>query len=260
MSADAVRAAVRGAVGYDRMRALTAGFEVVETNEAGRDTAIYRFGPRGELIRLDARARTGDIGFDGRLAWQTSSRNPGVADPLSQRNREKLLTPQWVRGGWSLHPDAPFRLAMVDSLSDSTQVALSPRPGRAGREHRLHRPPVRPPRVAGGGVQRGPSRFVYDDYRTVLGFRIPHRVTSTYAGNTSVRRVVEVRPVAGPARAAFAVPPLPADHAFDPAHPAVLEVARARRTPTARRGTCSCDRGWTGGRWGGGTSTAARRG
>ena len=228
MSADPVLAAVRRAVGYERMRSHAAGFEVVETNEAGGDTAIYRFGPRGELMRLSDRAPTGDLGFDGRYAWQLTSRNPGVADPLSQRNREKLLTPLWVRGGWWLHPDAPFRLAVVDSLSDSTQVALSLRApdGLVGSTVFIDRRSSLPTSLV-VEYERGPNRFVYDDWRSVLGFRIPHRVTSTYAGNTSVRRVAEVRPVAGPVRVAFAVPPLPADHAFDPARPAVLEVARA---------------------------------
>ncbi|HEX8245083.1 MAG TPA: retropepsin-like aspartic protease, partial [Longimicrobium sp.] len=76
--------------------------------------------------------------------------------------------------------------------------------------------------------ERGPSRFVYDDWRTVLGFRVPFHVTSTYAGNTSERRVVAVRPVAGTLADAYAVPPLPAsDTTFDAARPAGLQVARA---------------------------------
>src|SRR4051794_12352937 len=272
--AEAVRAAVRRAVGYERMRALPAGFEVVETDTAGRDTVVWRFGPAGggrgpgrfgpagELLRTAPGAPWPDLGFDGRYAWQVSSRNPGVADPLSLRNREKLLTPPWVRGGWWLSPRAPFRLAVVDSLSDASRTVLSLRTpgGVVGSTVFVDRRTSLPAALV-VEYERGPNRFVFEDYREALGFRIPFRVTSTYAGSTSVRRVVEVRPVAAPAAEAFAVPPLPADHAFDPTRPGPPRSPwPARRpTPTARRGTCSCGRGWTGATRDGGTSTAAPR-
>jgi len=226
--AEGVRAAVRRALGYERMLRLPAGFEVVETDEAGRDTVVVRFGPRGELLHAGRGAPWADLGFDGGYAWQVTGRNPGVADPLSLRNREKLLTPLWVRGGWWLSPRAPFRLAVVDSLSDASRTALSLRApgGVVGSTVFVDRGSSLPTSLV-VEYERGPNRFVFEDYREVLGFRVPFRVTSTYAGNSSVRRVVEVRPVAGEARAAYAVPPLPADHAFDPAQPPALAVARA---------------------------------
>jgi hypothetical protein len=226
--AEAVRASVRRALGYERMRALPAGFEVVETDEAGRDTVVWRFGPAGELLRAARGAPWPDLGFDGGYAWQVTGRNPGVADPLSLRNREKLLTPLWVRGGWWLNPRAPFRLAVVDSLSDASRTALSLRaPGGVVESTVFVDRRTSLPATLVVAYERGPNRFVFEDYREALGFRIPFRVTSTYAGSTSVRRVAEVRPVEAPVAQAFAVPPLPADHAFDPSRPAALAVARA---------------------------------
>jgi aspartyl protease len=228
VTAETVRAAVRAAVGYEPMRGHRNGIEVVEADSAGRDTVIYRFGPAGELIRLQGGGASGDLGFDGGFAWQVTGRSQGVADPLSQRNREKLLTPLWVRGGWWLDERAPFEFAVVDSLSDASRVALSLRApgGVVGSTIFVDRTTSLPSELV-VEYERGPNRIVFGDWRSVLGFRFPFRVTATYAGSTSTRRVVTVRPVAEPVRTAFAVPPLPDDTTFDGAQPAALQVARA---------------------------------
>ena len=236
-TAEEVRAAVRRAVGFGRMRAYPRGIEVLETNGAGRDSVVYRFGPGGELVRMQAGSAWGDLGFDGGYAWQMTTRSQGVPDPLSQRNREKLLTPLWVRGGWWLDPRAPFDLALADSLSDSTRLALSLRApgGLVGSVVYVDRATALPAALV-VEYERGPNRIVYDDWRTVLGFRIPFHSTSTYAGCTSERRVAAVRPVAEDAAGAYAVPPLPADTSFDAARPAALEVARAAPYADGTRG------------------------
>lgn len=227
-SAEGVRAAVRSAVGYERLRSLGNGFEIVETDSAGRDTVVYRFGLEGELMRLQGGEPSADLGFDGRFAWQVTARSQGVADPLSQRNREKLLTPLWVCGDWWLDERAPFDFATVDSLSDASRVALSLRApgGLVGSTLFVDRATSLPAELV-VEYERGPNRIVYGDWRSVLGFRVPFRVMATYAGSTSSRRVVAVRPLAEPARRAFAVPPLPPGITFDDAQPAALRVARA---------------------------------
>src|SRR4051794_41962298 len=91
--AEAVRAAVRRAVGYERMRALPAGFEAVETDTAGRDTVVWRLGPAGGLPRTPATAPPAALGFDGGHARPEGEPHPGARPPPRRADRAEGGTP-----------------------------------------------------------------------------------------------------------------------------------------------------------------------
>ncbi|HYI46996.1 MAG TPA: retropepsin-like aspartic protease [Allosphingosinicella sp.] len=212
-----VLASVRQAVGYRSLAALPNGFMVTErsTEEGARVESLYFGTRRGEL-------RNGEeFGFDGSFAWQHDRRR-GMAIPFSQRQREKLMWPLWVRGFWWLNPRSGIAVRILPGESDARIVALEltlPE-GLVPAILYVDRATWLPVRLV-VPYERGPFTALYSNYRTIRGLRLPGLVETDYRGR-SRRQLLAAAPI--PNRAIFAAPAVPADHRFDPSRPAALET------------------------------------
>jgi hypothetical protein len=216
---------VRRAVGYDRLKGLRRGLLLEEADTGGSGGRLLWMGPAGrfrqEALPSDARP----FGFDGRFAWQVD--RTGLAAPVPQRLREKLLIPAWVRSGWWLDERAPLLLAIIPEESNEREAALSLRfeRGLVGAKIFVDRATWLPSRLV-VEYERGPFTMTLRDYAETSGFRLPRRITVNYRGSDSESVVKSVREIEGTSRDAFAVPLLPPDTTFDNTLPAALKVAQ----------------------------------
>jgi hypothetical protein len=208
--------AIRQAVGYRNLAAMREGFAIVERDDAGAGERLLFGTRRGELRSGEA------FGFDGAFGWQRDDRR-GAAIPFSQRQREKLMWPLWVRGHWWLNPRSGIAVAVVPEESDARTIALALtlHDGLVPAKLYVDRATWLPARLV-VPYERGPFTAIFSDYRSIRGVRLAGTVRTSYRGEAE-RRLVSMAPLAG--RNAFAAPALPADTRFDPAVPARLEIA-----------------------------------
>lgn len=209
-------ASIRQAVGYRNVLRMRGGFAIVERDGNGARERLLFGTRRGELRSGDA------FGFDGAYAWQRDERRAAPI-PFSQRQREKLMWPLWVRGHWWLNPESGIAAAILPGESDSRTLALalSLRDGLVPATLYVDRATMLPARLV-VPYERGPFTATFSDYRWVRGVRVAGTVRTSYRGETE-RRLVSMAPLAD--RGAFAAPALPADTRFDPAVRARLEIA-----------------------------------
>ncbi|HEY0383501.1 MAG TPA: retropepsin-like aspartic protease [Candidatus Elarobacter sp.] len=228
-AASAIVARVRTAIGYAALKQrLHAGF-VVEESEAAAAGAtapanakVLLFGPAGRYREESKPSDGRPLGFDGRLGWQVD--RAGLAVPLPQRLREKILIPAWVRGGWWLDDAAPlsFSVLPAESNADHVTIALRAEHGLVDAKIVIDRTTWLPSTLV-VGYERGPYTVTFSDYRTTLGFRFPQTVVIRYRDSATEYRVTSVAPAQ---TASFAPPPLPPDTAFDDSAPADVKVAQ----------------------------------
>ncbi|MEA2172685.1 MAG: hypothetical protein QOD00_277 [Blastocatellia bacterium] len=217
---------VRKAVGYAKLKSLKRGFIIQESYaESGDDGAAMWFGTNGEYRQGTKSADDRPLGYDGKFGWQVD--RTGVAAPLSQRLREKLLIPAWVRGGWWLNERAPFVYSLLPAETNDKQVALNMKleGGLVGAKVVVDRATWLPSTLV-VEYERGPYTMTLKDYQEPLGFRLPQRTSVNYRGKDTEYKVKSVAEIAKDANAPFAVPPLPADTSFDNSVPAELKVAQ----------------------------------
>jgi hypothetical protein len=224
-----VLARVRKAVGYERLKKLKRGFVIEEVGTASADDSkgvrVQMFGASGEY-RDDTRpSNDKPLGYDGKFGWQVD--RTGLAAPMPQRLREKLLIPAWFRGGWWLSDDAPLIFALLPAETNDKQVALSARlkGGLVGAKVFIDRASWLPLSLV-VEYERGPYTVTYKDYRPSLGFQLPQRITVNYRGNDSESKVKSVAEINPSQSKLFATPPLPPDIVFDKSAPAELKVAQ----------------------------------
>lgn len=208
-------ARVRAALGSPSGRLPNGRFAAVMVEAGSGQTVRYAFGEGGRL-------RRGDVGFDGELPWQISSRNR-TADPLSQRNREKLLTPLWLLSGWLFAPDAPFVFDRNDAASTVDHLALNVRmkEGVLTSVLLVDRKSFLPAKLT-IPYERGPFTAEYFDYGEQAGHRFPRRIVTQYRGDPAEQTLTRIETLSSDEE--FAVPPLPDDHSFDAARDAQLAV------------------------------------
>jgi hypothetical protein len=227
LTVERVLAKVREAVGYERRKRLRHGFVVEEAGKEAQagEGRILTFGANGEY-REDARPQNSrPLGFDGRFGWQVD--RTGLAAPMPQRLREKVLIPAWVRGGWWLDARAPFVYSMLPEETNDRRVALSMRvrQGLVGAKIFIDRATWLPETFV-VEYERGPYTVTLRDYRDALGFRFPHTTIVNYRGSDSEVAVRSVSEAQAADTARFAAPALPDDTVFDNTLPAQLQVAQ----------------------------------
>jgi hypothetical protein len=221
-----VLANVRKAIGYDKLKSLKRGFVIEEAYaESGADAGISWFGPVGEYRQGTKAADDRPLGFDGKFGWQVD-RN-GLAAPMPQRLREKVLIPAWVRGGWWLSESTPFIFSLMPSETNDKQVALNMKleHGLVGAKILLDRETWLPSTLV-VEYERGPYTVTLKDYQERLGFRLPQRTSVNYRGKDTEYKVKSVAEIARDENNPFAVPALPADTSFDNSLPAEVKVAQ----------------------------------
>ncbi|HLL73516.1 MAG TPA: aspartyl protease family protein [Pyrinomonadaceae bacterium] len=228
LSVEKVLANVRGAINYERVGRLRRGFVVeefgVDEKGAAQEGArISTFGAGGAFREDSKPTNARPFGFDGSYGWQVD--RTGLAAPVPQRLREKLLIPAWVRGGWWLDARAPLVFSILPEETNDARVALSMRlrRGLVGAKVYVNRATWLPDSLV-VEYERGPYTVTYKDYRDSLGLRFPQSVVVNYRGSDSEYRVRSVAEANG--GNVFAAPPLPPDTSFDNTLPAELKVAQ----------------------------------
>lgn len=226
-----VLANVRKAINYESAGRLRGGFVVEEfavdakgTAQVREESRVLTFGAGGAFREDSKPVNARPFGFDGSYGWQVD--RTGLAAPMPQRLREKLLIPAWVRGGWWLDARAPLDFSILPAETNDARVALSMRlrRGLVGAKVFVNRATWLTEMLV-VEYERGPYTVTYRDYRESLGFRFPQVVGVNYRGSDSEFRVGSITEARG-AGNVFAAPPLPPDTSFDNTLPAELKVAQ----------------------------------
>lgn len=223
-------ARVRTAVKYERMRARRNG--VLAKGMArvgGLDSKLtFLFTPDGRF-RTDIEGPLGSVtGFDGRTGWELDW--SGMPRPLELEDLELAQLEAWVNSGRWLADDGPFAVSVDAVKTDDKQVAfnLTLKGGLASATVFVDRATWLPKGLTQRGVG-GEEVVEFADYRDVLGFHFPHRVTRSLGGVSNVYEIHTVTAAPGSSQARYRpVKALPADTRWDAATSARLEVRRVR--------------------------------
>lgn len=225
-----VLARVRAAIGYERLRARKNGVLAEGTARVGGlDSKLtLLFTPDGRF-RTDIEGPLGSVtGFDGKDAWELDW--SGMPRPLELEDLELAQLEAAIRSGRWLAEDGPFAVSVDSAKTDDSQVAfkLALKNGLLKATVFVERATWLPKTVTRRGVG-GEEVLELSDYREVLGFRFPHRVTRTLGKTTSVSEIRTVTAAPGSSRERYRpVTARPADTRWDSATPARLEVRRVR--------------------------------
>jgi hypothetical protein len=212
-----VLASVRRAVGHRHLRRFGHGLAIAERAAEGAASETVFVGTRrGEL-------RAGEeFGFDGSYRWLRDPRR-ATAVPAPQRQHEKNAWPLWIRSHWWLSPESGIAAEVLaaDSTVQEVALRLTLPDGLVPATVYVDRATWLPSRLI-VPYEHGPYTARLSDWRPVHGVLLPFAVQSSYRGRTSGRRVLAVARVGG--AAAFAPPPMPADHRFAGTAPVALEA------------------------------------
>ena len=229
LTATNVISSVRKAIKYGELRKLRRGFivEEVETSSAreAQSVRVLMLGTHGEFREEVKPSNNRPLGFDGNYGWQVD--RTGIATPLPQRLREKLLIPAWIRSGWWLNENAPLVFAILPDETNDKQVALSMRikRGLVGAKVFVDRATWLPTTLI-VEYERGPYRVIFKDYQETLGFRFPRHIVVNYRGSDSEYRTKLITEIQQANNSPFGAPPLPPDTTFDNTVPAELKVTQ----------------------------------
>jgi hypothetical protein len=221
-------ARVRTAIGYDRLRAQTHGVVAEGTARFRGLDAKYTllFAPDGRFREEISGPLGGMTGFDGATGWEVDW--SGMPRSLELEDLETSQFEAWLLSGRWLADNGPFAVSVDAAASDAARVALklALEGGVLGATVFVDRATWLPQRAT-RRASAGEEVVELADYREVLGFRLPHRVTRAAGGRTDL---VEIRSVAAaPASASARFAPVtarPADVRWDDARPARVEVRR----------------------------------
>lgn len=228
LTVEKVLANVRRAINYEKVGRLRRGFVVeefvVDAKGAAQslESRVLTFGAGGAFREDSKPTNARPFGFDGSYGWQVD--RTGLAAPMPQRLREKLLIPAWARSGWWLDARAPLVFSILPEETNEQRVALSMRlrRGLVGAKVFVNRATWLPDSLV-VEYERGPYTVTYKDYQESLGLRFPQSILVNYRGSDSEYRVRTVMEANGNV---FAAPPLPPDTSFDNTLPAELRVAQ----------------------------------
>lgn len=222
---------VRAAVGYERLRGRADGFVAEGTARfRGLDSKYtFLFAPDGRFRSEIGGPLGGVNGFDGAAGWEVDW--SGMPRPLEFEDLEVTQFQAWIHSGRWLAEDGPFDISLDAAKSDDRQLALGLklRKGVLDAAVFIDRATWLPTKATRRGTA-GEEVVELTDYREVLGFRFPHRLTRTAAG---VSNVFEIRSVAAATPAASrsrfgAATARPADALWKAGVPANVEVRRVR--------------------------------
>jgi len=223
-------ARVRAAVGYERLRSYKHGITAEGTARVrGLDSKLtLLFAPEGQFRTDIDGPLGGTTGFDGRTGWEVDW--SGMPRPLELEDLEVTQFDSWIRSGRWLAEDGPYAVSLDAAQTDDKQVALKLNLKRGVLEATVFvdRATWLPKRVARRGLG-GEEVLLLEDYREVLGFRFPHRLTRTVGGTTSVFELRALAPAPAGSLARFEpVTARPPDTRWDAAAPARVEARRTR--------------------------------
>ena len=222
---------VRAAVGYEGMRGHAGGFVAAGTARfRGLDSKFtFLFAPDGRF-RSEVAGPLGEVtGFDGAAGWEVDY--SGMPRRLELEDLEVTQFEAWLHSGRWLAEDGPFDVSPDAAKTDDKRLALKLKLKRGVLEANvfIDRATWLPARATRRGTA-GEEVIEFADYRAVLGFRFPHRVTRAAAGVANVfeiKSVTKAAPAAprsrfGPATAR------PTDARWKPNAATRVEVRRAK--------------------------------
>lgn len=229
-SAAEALARVRTAVRYERLRSYTNGVVAEGTARFRGMDSKYRFifTPDGRF-RNEIGGPLGDVtGFDGAAGWEVDW--TGMPRPLELEDIEVAQFEAWIYSGRWLAEGGPFAVSLDETKTNDKHVALrlALKKGMLAATVFIDRASWLPVKVTRQGTG-GEEVIEFSDYRQVMGFRFPHRLSRAVGG---LKSTFEIRLVAGATAAMRAlfkrVTARPADTRWNAAVPARLEVRRVR--------------------------------
>jgi hypothetical protein len=229
-SAAEALARVRAAVGYERLRGHTNGVVAEGTARfRGLDSRLtFMFAPDGRF-RTDIGGPLGGVsGFDGAAGWEVDW--SGMPRELELEDLEVAQFNTWVHTGRWLAEDGPFAISLDAAKTDDKQVALKLILKKGVLEATMFIDRATwLPRMASRRAAAGGEVIEFGDYREVMGFRFPHRLTRVVGGVTSVFEIRSVAAAPAAARSRFErVTARPADTRWNATAAARVEVRRVR--------------------------------
>ena len=230
LTTDGALARVRAATGYDQLRARRHGLLAKGTARIGGiDSKLTLLFTADGRFRTDVEGPLGTVtGFDGINGWEVDW--SGMPRPLEFEDLELAQFEGWFRAGRWLDADGPFAVTLDAAQTDDKQAVfrLALKRGVLETTVFVDRATWLPKTVTRRGVG-GEEVAELSDYREALGFRLPHRLTRSLGGMTSVYEIGTVEAAPASSRARYApVKARPADVRWDAAAPARIEVRRAR--------------------------------
>jgi hypothetical protein len=220
---------VRAATGYERLQSHANGLVAEGTARfRGLDSKFaFIFTPDGRF-RTEIGGPLGDIrGFDGAVGWEVDW--SGMPRILELEDIEVAQFEAWVFSGRWLAVDGPFTVSLDAAGTDNKQVALrlALKKGLLEATVLVDRATWLPQKVSRLGAG-GEEVIELGDYRQVLGFQFPHRVTRSAGGTKNIFEIRSVAAAPAAAQSRFArITERPADTRWNPAVPARVEVRRA---------------------------------
>jgi hypothetical protein len=222
--ADEIVQNVRLAVGWEQL-SIQAGIRVegTATHAGAAGPFSLVFTPRGKFVRKIGGPLSEQTGFDGKNAWAVDwtgmPRRLDLGDAESARVAVAVQTGQW------LGANGPLSIERVTRAGDRVVVSVRPKGGVVTFEVFIDTTTWLPTRIAWPGPL-GEQAWSFEDYRDVLGGKIPFRAVHSVGGlkDTFVVRGVTQAAVED---AGFAAPHArPDDFRFDPAVSDTVEVKR----------------------------------
>src|SRR5205085_12233397 len=201
---------------------IKTGVEVTEASILDKDNtsrqppSIHAFSPVGEFKITEGGQLRG--GFDGRFFWAAQQLSGTIR--TDQFTEEKLSGPELIRSfAWLRDKFEGTRELWECGQGDARRVVVSlSKPNGIVPVRIFLNPQTWLPER--GEVEWDAESFtvMLDDYRTVLGFQYPHRITTSYRGRTSAQTVIKVEEIHD--RAYFQAPRQPWQVQFDDTAPA----------------------------------------
>jgi hypothetical protein len=229
-SATEALARVRASLGYERLQSRANGVIAEGTTRyRGLDSKFtFLFTPDGRF-RSEIAGPLGSItGFDGTTGWEIDW--SGIQRTLELQDLEAAQFDAWIHSGRWLDQSGPFAVSLDSAKSDDRQVALKLllKGGLLEATVFVDRATWLPKRVTRRGTG-GEEVIEMSDYREVMGFRFPHRLTRAVGGTTNVYEIRSVAAATPASRSRFkAIATRPADTRWDASVPARVEVRRVR--------------------------------
>jgi hypothetical protein len=225
-----VVAKVRQATGYDKFKTLTRGLRQQGTVKyLGVEGEFEQLGnAEGHFVRT-IKHRLGEIqGFDGKDCWIVEQGQ--ISRTLDLEERESTLAVFWVLQGHWLSETSPFDITVAAEGTNDKMVSLQLHLKKGlwkatlSIDRATWLPTAMERNIAGSKMT-----WSFEDYREVLGVKLPFKVTSTRAGLASTTTVQQVTEAPTFVRNPYALVPVqPQDVVFDPAVPAEVKVERFR--------------------------------
>jgi dienelactone hydrolase len=195
LTVEEIIANTRTAVGYEQLKKHDGGIMLNGRAKFLGLEAKYSllFNPAGHFLSTIESRLGQTVGFDGTTGWTTDW--SGMPRILQLEDLEVEQIAAWVQSGRWLADERPFVISIINDQTNQQQVALSMKlkSGLVTARLFIDRTTWLPTRLSRDDVS-GEESLRFEDYRTVLGVALPHRIIQSNRRVSNTIRIESVTP------------------------------------------------------------------